>query len=414
MVARITTPSNIRKALNYNEQKVKTGSAELLYAHSFIKDEANLKFYDKLERFESLIGLNRRAKTNSLHVSLNFSPDEKIPNDTLVAIANTYMEKIGFGVQPFLVYKHQDAGHPHIHIVSTNIQKNGRRISLHNLGRNGSEKARKEIEQQFGLRKATSTPKLGQEVNADLTKKVHYGKVATKQAISNVLDKVLRVYRFSSLAELNAVLRLYNITADRGKEGSIVHRYGGLNFRVLDAQGEKIGVPIKASSLHLKPTLTRLEEMFKRNEEIKVDHKKKCQQTIDWILLRKPLNFSGLEDQLRKENITLIKRINSEGRVYGLTFIDHNSKCVFNGSDLGKGYSAQGIQKRLSIPDNNAHEQSTNTPHSLPSSEQAVFHPDQVLEKELENLFGNLFQPIETNEGLPFDLKKRKQKKRKH
>jgi len=60
-----------------------------------------------------------------------------------------YMEKIGFCEQPYLIYRHYDAGHPHIHIVSINIRRDGSRISLHNIGRNQSEKARKEIENEF-------------------------------------------------------------------------------------------------------------------------------------------------------------------------------------------------------------------------------------------------------------------------
>jgi uncharacterized protein YijF (DUF1287 family) len=53
------------------------------------------------------------------------------------------MEKIGFGEQPYLIYKHEDAGHPHIHIVSTTIKADGSRINTHNIGRNQSEKQEK-------------------------------------------------------------------------------------------------------------------------------------------------------------------------------------------------------------------------------------------------------------------------------
>src|SRR5204863_1765052 len=159
MVAKITVPSSIRKALNYNEQKAKEGKAECIYAHKFLKEAKNLNFYEKLGRFQSLITLNKRASTNSIHISLNFGLEEKLRQEKLVEIARAYMEKIGFGQQPYLVYQHRDAGHPHIHIVSTNIQPDGRRISLHNIGRNQSSTARKEIETNFGLQKAENEEK---------------------------------------------------------------------------------------------------------------------------------------------------------------------------------------------------------------------------------------------------------------
>ena len=146
MVAKITVPVTINRALNYNEQKVQKGMANCIHANGFLKEAEQLNFYDKLNRFEQLISLNKRAATNTVHISLNFGINENISKEKLIEIASTYMEKIGFGSQPYLVYQHLDAGHPHLHIVTTNIQNNGKRISLHNLGKNQSAKARKEIE----------------------------------------------------------------------------------------------------------------------------------------------------------------------------------------------------------------------------------------------------------------------------
>ena len=154
MVARINTSKSISKALNYNEQKVIKGAAECIIAFGFIKDKDELNFYNKLHHFERCISLNDRVSFNTLHVSLNFDPSEEINTEKLAAIANRYMKRIGFGKQPYLFYRHDDAGHPHIHIVSTNLQKDGSIISIHNLGKNQSEKARKEIEIEFALVKA--------------------------------------------------------------------------------------------------------------------------------------------------------------------------------------------------------------------------------------------------------------------
>src|SRR4028118_1405785 len=117
-------------------------------------DAGEMNFYDKLNRFQNLIELNKTATTNTLHISLNFDPSEHFKREKMTQIATAYREKIGFGEQPYLVYEHRDAGHPHIHIVTTSIQENGKRIDTFNIGRNQSERARKEIEQSFGLVKA--------------------------------------------------------------------------------------------------------------------------------------------------------------------------------------------------------------------------------------------------------------------
>jgi len=86
-----------------------------------------------------LIEKNARAKTNCVHISLNFDVSEKLNKNKLNEIAADYMDKIGFGDQPYLVYQHNDAAHPHLHIVTTNIREDGKRISIHNLGKNQSE-----------------------------------------------------------------------------------------------------------------------------------------------------------------------------------------------------------------------------------------------------------------------------------
>src|SRR5258705_13763469 len=123
MVAKIASPHSIKRALNYNEKKVQSGHAICIYAGNFLKSLDKLNFYNKLQRFQDLISLNDRAqKSNTLHISLNFHPSEHLDARVLTAIANEYMERIGFGKQPYLVYEHKDAGHPHIHIVTTNIE----------------------------------------------------------------------------------------------------------------------------------------------------------------------------------------------------------------------------------------------------------------------------------------------------
>ena len=64
--------------------------------------------------------------------------------------------------------------------------------------------------------------------------KVQYGKMETKRAIQNVLDAVINQYKYSSLPELNAVLKQYNVMADRGTENSITYQKKGLYYRILD------------------------------------------------------------------------------------------------------------------------------------------------------------------------------------
>ncbi len=154
MVAVIHASSSLCNALNYNEEKVKEQVATCLAAAHYPKDLEHLNFYQKLNRLQNQAALNIRTKVNSVHISLNFDPLEKLSEERLREIAYCYLQLIGFAKQPYLMYQHHDSGHPHVHIVTTNIKADGKRIELHNLGKNQSEKARIEMEISFGLVKA--------------------------------------------------------------------------------------------------------------------------------------------------------------------------------------------------------------------------------------------------------------------
>ncbi|MBS1735615.1 MAG: relaxase/mobilization nuclease domain-containing protein [Bacteroidetes bacterium] len=349
MVAKITIPKNIEAALNYNEKKVQKGNAVCLHAANYLKDVKEMNFYQKLGAFERLNSLNEKATTKTLHVSLNFDPSEKLAESKLLQIANDYMNKIGFGEQPFLVYKHEDAGHPHIHIVSTTIKANGSRINTHNIGRNQSEKARKEIEQTYGLIKAEMQQQLRSSgIKPVDAEKVIYGKDETKRSISNAVGAVFSQYKFASLPEFNAALKQFNVVADRGKEEGRIYKNRGLVYRVQDASGNKVGVPIKASSISCKPTLDNLEKKFAANETAKEQLKPFVKIKLDECIAQSPSSMRELMEHLKQKSIYTVLRQNAEGRLYGITFVDNQNKAVFNGSDLDKGYSVAAIQTKLS------------------------------------------------------------------
>lgn len=417
MVARINTSKSISKALNYNEQKVQKGKAEILSESGFVNDVERLTFYDKLNHFERYTSLNERATTNTLHISLNFDPSENLSNEKMIDIAAAYMEKIGFGQQPYLVYRHYDSGHPHLHVVSVNIKRDGDRISMHNLGRNQSEEARKAIEIEFGLVKAED------KKNADLmklqpvnAKKVIYGKAETRRAIANVLGPVINQYRFTSLAELNVVLGLYNVTADRGQEGSRIYRHNGLTYRILDEQGNKVGVPQRASSFFMKPTLAKLEEKFLENESLRLPYKKRLQTAIAWVLNKQPANVETFVKALEKENISVVLRKGKENVIYGITYVDHKTKCVFNGSDLGKQYSAKAVLEKCqeqAIQTSIIKDNKQSTQKQLQARQQGIKAPMQHPEKPGWQLPEG--KPVHTPAAdyVPYQLKRRKKKKKK-
>ncbi|UWY30047.1 relaxase/mobilization nuclease domain-containing protein [Flavobacterium sp. TR2] len=351
MVAVIKTSSSIRGILNYNENKVEIGKAECISAVNYPLELGKLTFTSKLNRFLKLAELNTNAKRNSVHISLNFDPSENHSKEKLAEIADVYMEKLGFGRQPYLVYQHYDAGHPHCHIVTNNIQRDGKRIDLHLLGVRKSEPARKEIEEMFGLVKAEGRKQKEQfSLNPIDVGRVQYGKTESRKAINSVLNQVLLDYKYSSLPELNAVLNLYNVHADRGSEGSRVFKNNGLLYKILDQNSKPIGVPIKASEFYSRPTLKFLEEKFRVNETKKQYGKSHVKNAVRKAFFDERITtVKRLSERLENEAIHTVLRKSNEGKLYGITFIDFKTQTVVNGSSLGKEFSAKGIQESCAM-----------------------------------------------------------------
>lgn len=420
MVAVVHLASSLRRVLNYNEQKVKEGVATCIDAPYYLKNADRLSFDQKLERLVKLAELNERTKVNTVHISLNFPPEERHSEQKLREIASTYMQKIGFEGQPYLLYQHFDAGHPHVHILTTNIKADGKRISLHNIGKITSETARKEIEIEFNLVKASDKVKRSAYELKPVDSKLEYGTAATKRAITGVLQTVLADYKFTTLGELNAVLSLYNVSAERGEKGSRMYKNSGLVYRIKKEDGTLIGTPIKASAIYGSPTLKTLESSFIRNQKARQPHKSRVKVAIDFALLNNPdSGLTRLIGSLKAEGIDTVLRYTKDGKVFGITFVDHKKGCVFNGNALGKSYGATTLLQRCGeisgIKQDLNHIAFTikSNPENLFQSSKG-FTPAPLnphTEDSPESLLLVLFQAERDYNYLPYELSAKKKKK---
>jgi hypothetical protein len=416
MVAKISTGKSIRGMLHYNENKIAGGEAALIMANGFAGEIDQMNFNQKLNRFAHLQELKPDVKTNAVHISLNFHSSEKLKDELLQEIAGQYMERIGFGDQPFLVYRHDDASHLHLHIVMTNITAKGERIDLHDIGKKLSEPARKSIENEFNLVKAESKLfKVQSGIKPADIQQAKYGRLPTKRAISNVITAVATDYKFSSLAELNAVLKGLNVVALRGKEHTAMFEMKGLMYSLLDEKGVPVGVPIKASSFYAKPTLRNLEKRFEQNALKREPFKERVRNRIDKVLSAYS-NITRLrfEQELKSQGVDVLFRQNESGQVYGITFVDHNSKSVFNGSDLGEKYSAKAITDQFGQVNRLAKIEKAESAGSsrYKQRQQEMPQSTNVREPSTGNVLEALFEKSRPEHAIGIPRKRKKRKKR--
>lgn len=417
MVAIINTGHSIRSIFNYNENKISLGKAECIGEGNYPVDISKLTPYFKLKMLEKQLETNENVTRNSVHISLNFDPSETyLSKEKLMEIARVYMEKIGFKFQPYLVYQHHDAGHPHIHIVSIKVKSDGRRIDMQNIGRNQSETARKEIEMIFNLVRAEGEKnKIKLNLLPINIHKIEYGTYDSKKAIACVLNSVIPIYKFTTIGELNAVLNLYNVSANMGKENSKMFLHKGLVYQIIDTNKKPIGVPIKASSFHSKPTLQYLEKKFEINRKIRIADMKRVKNNIDLAFIKNTkISLDEFEKSLLKEGIAVIYRTSPQHLIYGITYVDHNTKSVFNGSSLGTTYAAKAIQERCEIFSANNNDSVLEKSKLLQDFPNLKDSQPFISERELQKIIDSILQPEYSADYIPGQLKgRRKKRKRK-
>jgi hypothetical protein len=262
-------------------------------------------------------------------------------------LATKYMQRLGFEQQPFLVYRHYDTAHPHLHVVTTNIRADGSRIGTGPPLLYHSHQITRELENEFSLqRNKIATLGEKEKFNVQQAQRVSYGESGLLHSISNVLNTVVDHYKYTSLSELNAILQLYKVKASRGKETSRLYQYRGLLYHALDENGKSIGKGIKASSFFLKPTLNKLEEKFALNRSLRQEQRERLTTAIDWTMAGRPPDWQEFKNALEKDNISVVVQEEKKGDPESIYFVDHQAKAVFSGEGLGDPYSYHAIRER--------------------------------------------------------------------
>jgi Relaxase/Mobilisation nuclease domain len=346
MFARMLSVTSARKALAYNKKKVKEEKAEWLLAENFIKDRDRLSADDILYRFWQLTSLNERAEKNMFHIPIGFGIGEKISNEKMSILAKRFMKGMRLDEHPYVVYRHNDTPHTHIHIITTRIGPDGERLPMSPGDMRALHRLTKQLEKEFSLVPyRAAVPEEENKLKAGNAQRVKYGEVPLKRAIGDVLNTVIDHYKYTSLPELNAILRLYNVRADRGSESSNIYRNRGLVYQALDENGQPRGRSIKASDFFLKPTLSRLEEKFDINRSLQEEHRQHVCTTVDLALFSNRPDWQHFPDSLMSERVGVVVQKDKD-KTEHLFFVDFGTKTVFKGEDLGKEYSLRSIRQR--------------------------------------------------------------------
>lgn len=341
MVAKINHSAQLYKVAAYNQQKVDAGTARIIGGNRIIADLTNipeLQMQRTLLSFENHLLANKNTEKPILHISLNPSLDDRLTDAQFAALAQDYMEKMGYGNQPYMVYLHEDIGRRHIHIVSTCVDDTGRKISDKYEWRR-SMKACRELEQKYGLRNVTDKR---QELTDAFLRKADYSLGDSKRQVGNILKSLYRAYRYQTFGEWSALLAQFNIEAKQVRGEFEGKPYNGVVYTITDDLGRPLGTPIKSSLIGKEYGHDGLKRRMAYNARCYREGKwrPKIRDEVARAMHGSHGNREEFIRALREKHIGVLFRENEQGRIYGVTFIDHNAREVYNGSRLGKEFSA--------------------------------------------------------------------------
>ncbi len=398
MIAKISATENLGGALGYNFKKVHHNEASVLCVNELRESFDGTYRMDKvLADMQALIPEKCRTKKTVFHCSLNPHPDEQLSDETLSQIAKEYMEALGYGKQPYIVFKHDDIAREHIHIVSLRIDGNGKKVNDKFEGRR-SKKITDALERKYNL---IPSSKVG-EKGVTETPKVDIGKGNIKEQVASVVRTVLKHYRFCSLGELNAILRKYNLAIEEVKTEFRGKKYDGLVYIPTDDKSNKVSIPIHASDIGRGVGYTAVQNRIQKSKQSIKPLIPAVREKVLHVMRTSPQTEEALRQRLEEQGLRTVIRKNEGGRIYGITFIDDKEGVALNGSRLGKGYSANVFNAYFSNPTNNPFldEALYGSPSvhlepsvSVPPLQQDIEEGDNLVDELIEELVGEPFAP---------------------
>ena len=391
MIAKISATENLGGALGYNFKKVEKGEANILLAAELYQSkEGRYTMEDVLADMEALIPKNCRTKKTVFHCSLNPHPDEKLSDEQLTQIAKEYMEALGYGNQPYIVFKHNDIAREHIHIVSLRIDGEGKKIN-DKFEKRRSKQITDTLERKYDL---IPSSKITDKVMNE-TPKIDTTRGNIKEQVTNIVRMVLKHYCFCSLGELNAILSAYNLTVEEIKTEFRGKKYEGLVYVPTDDKGDKVSSPIHASDIGRGMGYTAVQNRIQKSKQAIKPLIPAIRHRILEVMCSSPQTEKALQQRLEEQGLRAVIRKNESGRIYGITFIDDEQGVALNGSRLGKGYAANVFNGYFSNPTRNPFLDETlygNLSARLDQS--ATVHPSQLNTEESDNLVDELIEDM--------------------
>lgn len=240
MVIVIHQSASTKNALSYNEEKTEQRKAVFFDKGNTpsINPFAGSK-NDRWQLFADIEARNTRVKQKGLHISVNPTVNDlvKLGSSGIRTEIKNLMEHLGYGNQPYFVYKHADLDRTHFHIVSTRIdQHTGKKIK-DNYEKEKVQRFIKLLEQKYELTKEKST--------ADTNLKFTAKSGNLKQNLESLFSELNQMGSITTKELYDKSLGLFNVEVRKSGRGHVVF--------ITDGNGNPVRFPIRLSDFKERP-----------------------------------------------------------------------------------------------------------------------------------------------------------------
>ncbi len=347
MIVKVTSPKSLLRVLTYNLNKVERGVGAVLYSQGVYNSMGQVPSPQAIyEDMMMQIPSKTRVKNIAFSCSLNPAPSEILSDEQYVQIAQEFMERMGYGSQPFVVVKHRDIARQHIHIVSTRADKLGKKISDKHEGR----KARKVVdalERKYNLKltkpgKEKTAKKKPVELKQAKPINVKEGNVT--EQVYNVARQVVQKGAFTSIGGLNALLAPYNLSAKFTKSERKGKQYDGIVYIPME-EGKPVAPPIPSKDLGRGVGYTAVKTAMYKSGKRCQEKAEEMRAIIASVMITRPKTLEEFTDKLKENGLELMAKRNDSGRIYGATYVDRDELVAISGSKLGSDFSANTLNE---------------------------------------------------------------------
>ncbi|WP_028895972.1 relaxase/mobilization nuclease domain-containing protein [Prevotella sp. HUN102] len=257
MIAKIMKGSGFKGVINYILDPKK--GTELIDCSGVRTDSISHIVQSFIDQTE----LNPRVSKVVGHISLSFPAQDsrKLNNEWMAKVAHEYMEKMGIKDTQYIIGRHFDKEHPHIHIAFNRIDNNGKSISDRN-DRFRSEKICKELTAKYGLYFAG-------------------GKENVKEHRLKEPDKTKYEIYQALKAEVTRCRNWQSLLAHLEKQGiDVCFKYKGNSQEVQGVIFEKNGYHFNGSKVDRSFCYSKIDFALQQNDR---EHEQQMQGTINLI-----------------------------------------------------------------------------------------------------------------------------------